>query len=925
MQISLAAAIGIVGLPVLNSANNVANAVETVSCAQTANVYVGIANSNDFRLRKMTYPADGYPNWVSDDGIGWGWNERFMSGPNGYLWFIETDGELRRHQWTGSGWANGGISELIASGWVGWDQAAYHFRVTVDQKNNIYAAEASGELTFHKYDEATKTLPRKVIATGWNRYDQIFAAGDGVIYARDRNINDGTLYRFKYNPDTNQWFNYDAKAWQAEPWGRSIGTGWNGYKQLSSPGGDIIYGTFPGGETWWYRYLPKEGKEGLNASGDWKSQITTWNNVDEIAPAIDSCTLGDYATDVDCAVNAKLWGSQNNDQLWMRALNEPETGVNSWQKPQHLGNGWNSWRFMAGAKGYKFFIQPNGEFRFHRWMEPQGQPGYWDNGGISQVAETGWVGWDNPAYHNRVTVDSNNHVYAALANGQLEFNVFDEVSKKLTQKQIIDDGWGKYDQVFAAGDGVLYARDPSIQDGTLYRFHYDWKNRRWIDYARNVGWGWNPFTQILSPGGDVVLGKWGNDIWWYRFDNTKKEFTTTAEGEPKKRIAWWADLKEVMVDIDSCKLTTPEKITPPASVPAPQNERAQMIYNEAKSRFEVAYVTDAGVLRRGWQSISGAEEMMFQGIPGANFTGRASVALQNDNRLVAAARGTNAQARSYTQKQGGLDTDWNQPQDLNGALFTDPIVVRGKNKVLTAFALDGANKLWFAEQYGVDGAFKTWRKAEYTTDYNMTSDMTILPVTGGFEIAYRNPTGTLAVKKFANGKLETQRVAAGIAGAGTPGAVVFDDGKVQLVSRDVDGKLYTTREGANGVFPAWTNIGGALEFTGSPGVLLNAFGIVEVVIRDNTNVVHRGGQTAPGSATWRVWDNTLRTAPMDPSFAASPSGEQRIFWREAAQYYLLDAPAYTSDQSAAMSAQAAQSEELSAKEVTPEVTQGELK
>ena len=64
---------------------------------------------------------------------------------------------------------------------------------------------------------------------------------------------------------------------------------------------------------------------------------------------------------------------------------------------------------------------------------------------------------------------------------------------------------------------------------------------------------------------------------------------------------------------------------------------------------------------------------------------------------------------------------------------------------------------------------------------------------------------------------------------------------------------------------------------------------------------------------------------MDPSFAASPSGEQRIFWREAAQYYLLDAPAYTSNQSAAMSAQAAQSEELSAKEVTPEVTTGELK
>jgi hypothetical protein len=924
VQISLAAAIGIVGLPVLNSASNVANAVETVQCATTANVYVGIANSNDFRLRKQNYPADGYNNWASDDGIGWGWNERFMAGPNGYLWFIETDGELRRHRWTGSTWDNGGISELIATGWVGWDQAAYHFRVTVDQKNNIYAAEASGELTFHKYDDVTKTLPRKVISTGWNKYDQIVAAGDGVIYARDPSINFGTLYRFKYNPDTNKWFNDFDNVWQDEPSARDVGNGWNGYKQLSSPGGDIIYGTFPGGETWWYRYMPKYKFWEINASGDWKSQITTWNNVDEIAPAIDTCTTGEYASDVDCAANAKIWGSQHSNQLWMRAHNEPETGVTSWQKPQHLGNEWNGNRFMAGAKGYKFFIEPDGELRMHRWMEPQGQAPHWDNGGISQVIATGWVGWDQAAYHNRVTVDSNNHFYGALANGQLELNIFDEATKTLTQKQVIDDGWGKYDQVFAAGDGVLYARDPNVDSGTLYRFHYDWKNRRWIDYARKTGTGWNGYSQILSPGADVIYGVQGDAIWWYRWDQAKKDFALSAEKEWKKRISWWADLKEVMVDIDSCKLVNPEKITPPASVPEPQNERAQMIYNQAKSRFEVAYVTDAGVLRRGWQSISGAEEMMFQGMTGAGFTGRASLAQQNDNRIVMAARGTNAQTRSYTQKQGGLDTDWNQPQDLNGALFTDPIVVRGKDKVLTSFALDDKNKLWFAEQYGVDGAFKTWRKAEYTTDYNMTSDMTILPVTGGFEIAYRNPTGTLAVKKFANGKLETQRVAAGIVGAGTPGAVVFDDGKVQLVSRDADGKLYTTREGASG-FPAWTNIGGALQFTGSPSVLINAFGIVEVVIRDNTNVLHRGGQTAPGSTTWRVWDNTLRTPPMDPSFAASPSGEQRIFWRDAGLYYLLDAPAYTSNQSAAMSAQAAQSEELSAKEVTPEVTKGELK
>ncbi|GHH56840.1 hypothetical protein GCM10017774_75410 [Lentzea cavernae] len=898
------------------SGGNVANAVDTIFCKPKANVFVSFSNSPALNLRTTNEPSAGYNQWTSDQHIGNGWDFHFAAGPDGYIWFTLDNGELRRHQWIdGVGWADNGVSKLIATGWTGWNDPAYRYRLTVDPTNALYTVDNSGVLKQHRYNNTTGVLTTKVIEAGWGKYDQVFAAGTGVLYARDRNVNDGQLYRFQYDDATNSFTQRE----------KTVGGGWNGFKQITSPGGDIIYGTAPGGATFWYRWKAEsaENPTGYLENGgaaSWKQQISTWGDVDEIAPAVDTCSVKPIATDVVCKPSANMWGSSPDAGLYMRRYLEPESGLTAWDHSTgRIGNGWADMRFIAGADGYKFLIKSNGDVERHRWIEGVG----WDRGGVSVRVATGWTGWTDPANFNKITVDTNNHVYAALHNGQLQHSVYNELAGTWAQ-EVIDDGWGKYDQVFAAGDGVIYARDRNVQDGTLYRFHYDHKNKRWIEYARNLGWGWNGYQQILSAGGDVVIGRSGPDVFWYRYDNATKDWAHGAEDTWKEYIAWWPDLQQLMVDVDSCKLKNPDKITPPQT-PAPAVDKAEMIYNTQKSRFELTYADGDGTVHRAHQTAPDTESVEFNPLSSTGFTGRATLAQQEDNKVVVMARGTNAQTKAFIEPAPNAGTSvWTQ-KDLKGALNTSPILVRGNNKLLTAFAVDGNNKLWFSEQFGINGEFKPWRQATAPDTYNMTGEMTIVPSGDGFEIAYTSVTNVVAVKKFANGALSPHRVAAGISAVGAPAAVVFSDGKVQLVVRASNNKLYTQKEGASG-FAGWADISGALQFTGAPEAVLNKFNIVEVAARTTDGRIHRGGQTAPNSATWRMWTYQAWESPFDVTFAASATGgEQRIFANTGdGLFVLIDADPYSSDTSLAMSADAATSVEKSSRTVPAKATKQQL-
>ncbi|WP_158846323.1 tachylectin-related carbohydrate-binding protein [Saccharothrix deserti] len=884
-----------VGLPVLTSAGNVANAVETAQCAPTANVFVAMTNSPALRIRPLVDPASGRASWTEDAHIGNGWETRFFAGANGYVFYIREDGSLQRHRWINGGWADGGVSKEIATGWTGWEDPSVRYRVTADANNHIYTVGYDGNLALHVYDEATGAMARTVIASGWGKYDQIFAAGDGVLYARDPAVQFGTLYRFHYDADTATWLQQD----------KNVGWGWNGFKQMASPGADIVYGMEPGGNLWWYRYLPAQDiwTGGANSGG--RENVGPWSGVDNFMVPVDSCKLGQVATDVQCKPSADFFASLTNNQFHLRPHAEPETGLGNWTTDRHIGNEWNS-RFLSGANGYKYIIRTDGALHRHHWNGTS-----WANGGVSEQIATGWTGWDDPRYHFRITVDSNNHFYGALAVGDLQHSVYDDVAKTWTQT-IIDTGWGKYDQVFAAGDGVLYARDPAVDDGTLYRYHYDWKNRRWLDYATRFGTGWNGYKQIVSPGADIIYGVYGNgDVYWYRYDPVTKKSVHGAEGTEKEYVLSWPGISEVGVDIDACKLVSPAVVTPPA-VPAPNNERAHMVLNSSTQRLEIAFVSNSGVLQRGNQSATGSEQVEWQALSGfQGHSGQAALAQRQDGRLVAMARDTGAQTRAYTQNTTGSNL-WTGPAPVNGALSSSPVLMRGANGHLIAFAVDGA-RLWYSEQFSPTGEFKPWRQATSTTAYNMTGEFTVVPSGDGFEIAYRAVSNVYAVKKFTNGVFGPTRVAGGITAAATPGAVVFADGKVQLVVRAADNRLYTQKEGATGFSgTGWTDISAGRTFVGAPSALLNVHGVVEAVARDSDRKVVRNNQTAPGSASWGgTWlGNVDEPSVTDPTFVSAGGTEQRVFFLDDwGNYYLWQITAATSTSSGSLGSSASSADQ----------------
>jgi hypothetical protein len=134
---------------------------------------------------------------------------------------------------------------------------------------------------------------------------------------------------------------------------------------------------------------------------------------------------------------------------------------------------------------------------------------------------TGWQRYLDPAYRNQFTVDSQGRIYAIDAAGALREYNWQPATKTWRNPagDVIDTGWGKFDSITASGDGVLYARTPA---GNLFRFQYDHTTNTWTQRDKAAGSGWNAYTAITSPGGDILYGsgskKAGTPVLrWHRY------------------------------------------------------------------------------------------------------------------------------------------------------------------------------------------------------------------------------------------------------------------------------------------------------------------------------------------------------------------------------------------------------------------------
>jgi hypothetical protein len=281
----LSAALVTSALTIVQSAP-AAVAAETIQCKSSATVYAGLQDGS-FRAYPHNEPETGAPQWdptVFASGVVI--DATMVAGPDGAIYTLK-DGKVEKRRWNGTSWDNGGTPEVVATDWGGWNNTPARFRVSVDAKGDFYLVTDDGTLWWHRYHASTKTWEKRILDTGWNKYDQVTTSGEGVIWARNPDEHGGRLYRYQYHADSQRWLQY----------GNPQGTGWNMHWRILGAGADVLFGLTKDGHGWgehpantepnqiiWYRYAPETNNWQGGTYNGWG-----WNSGWRVIAAPDSC------------------------------------------------------------------------------------------------------------------------------------------------------------------------------------------------------------------------------------------------------------------------------------------------------------------------------------------------------------------------------------------------------------------------------------------------------------------------------------------------------------------------------------------------------------------------------------------------------------------------------------------------------------
>ncbi|MBW4717326.1 tachylectin-related carbohydrate-binding protein [Saccharothrix obliqua] len=263
----------------------------TLTCKTAVNL-VGSSQDGTFWILPHNEPEIGNYDWSTKRTVGSQWHVgRTLAGPDGVVYsLVGSSGDLRRFRWNGASWDvwNGAQFRMVGTGWGRYAQTEHRNKVTVDEKGRLYEINAAGELRVRIWtgDDATgnwtpeTSAGGKALGTGWNQYNLIIAAGDGVLYARKPN---GDLFRFRYHFGSDRFTQH----------GLRVGTGWAEAKHILSVGGDILYGTWPGsdGPLLWYRYYEDTNSW---ASGVGKKVGVRWYGELDVTADSNGCRLTGY-------------------------------------------------------------------------------------------------------------------------------------------------------------------------------------------------------------------------------------------------------------------------------------------------------------------------------------------------------------------------------------------------------------------------------------------------------------------------------------------------------------------------------------------------------------------------------------------------------------------------------------------------------
>ncbi|GLY93184.1 tachylectin-related carbohydrate-binding protein [Actinoplanes sp. NBRC 103695] len=249
-----------------------AQAADTFSCPGSGRIFASATNGDlhSWNISNIgTTTISGGAR--TTPGHGWGGYGKILGGPGGRVYGINSTSGLWMYKYVSGAFDS--TKDNIAPGqFKSYASAAWKNKITVDEIGDFYLVDNTGRLLWYRYDEATRTWPinGRIIDDGWDQFDLIVAAGPGVIWGRK--ASNGNLLRFRFEATSERWITHDQVAESSSDWGT--------FANISSPGGDVLYGVSTDGRFLTYRYredVPSfpVSRAQLGSSTDW----ATFTNV----------------------------------------------------------------------------------------------------------------------------------------------------------------------------------------------------------------------------------------------------------------------------------------------------------------------------------------------------------------------------------------------------------------------------------------------------------------------------------------------------------------------------------------------------------------------------------------------------------------------------------------------------------------------
>lgn len=569
------------------------------------------------------------------------------------------------------------------------------------------------------------------------------------------------------------------------------------------------------------------------------------------------------AETIQCKSSATIYAGLGDNSFRAYPHHEPETGAPQWSDPT-AGSAVIDATMVAGPDGAIYTLK-DGSLEKRRWNGTE-----WDRGGAAEVIATDWAGWNNTPARLRVSADAKGDFYLITDDGVLWWHRY-HASSKTWEKRVLDTGWNRYDQVTTSGEGVIWARNPNELNGRLYRYQYHADSQRWLQYANPQGSGWNMHWRILGVGADVLYGitkdgeRWPGhtepyQLIWYRYAAE----TNTWQGGTYNGWGWQPSWRIIGAP-DSCKWVG--GAVPQRPVVTEGVDRATSLVQTSDGRVHHLWVdAQGGLVHARQRDLVDPTATDLRTVPQSQgLTGGASLATQEDGRLLALGTGTNSSILSALQPT--KDALFGVGKDFGGFTASSPTVVKGKDNLLSAFIVDGNGDIWTRGQNTANAELRPWTKG-YTSFPGTTPGPT--PKFSGRAVTAVADNGAIVViasdlngqswvaNYYGNGNFIGGWTALGQPAdttlASAASATLTRDGTVQLAARGIDGRVYTKRQGTDGSWTgAWTKIHDR-TFLGQPSILTSTGGTTFVVARGTDRFIYETGTTTPGGAIYRTWN-----------------------------------------------------------------------